>query len=341
MTQMIFKKNYFSSSEVALICLVGILQILASVSVIINYGLGGKFVPGFSGIYPSLGSCAVILKPTLATILAGLSLGYLLQIAHNGQHIRRFWGSHQTNEEASLIRNQNDEILMTIQYFLLSLSGLLQRILFSITPILSISLYATAEKVAQNGGALLTAGFNQHFFNEKIVIGSEHKIDNLGKVGRESRYFALIFFVLALFIYFQRQFLALLFEIVGVESGKIDELIFYLRPMTLGIAFFSVGSLITTRFYSLGRIRLCAKTGIFNALASSIALSILFITNKLHYTAIALLALAAINTFVKLVQWNLYISSTKNRAMSSTPNREIKIIIAGLSLLSLLTVLTR
>lgn len=306
--QAFVNKNYFTIIEEFLICAIGVFQIVATISVILGYGLGYKFSPGFSGVYPSIGSSIALFRPTLATILIGLCAGYVLQILHNFLTIFPAWRRTDKCDLENLKNTNENEFVMILQYFLLSSSNFLQRILFSSTSSLSVSIFATAEKIAQVGSSILTTGFNQFTFNADGKEVSNQTQGWRAQRSKELKYLITLFVVLSLAILFLKTALIETFSLMSVSTSIVDKVSYFLKPMLLTVFFAAVGSLITNKLYSYGFVRINALTGIVNALFTISVLIALFLLQNLQYTAHAYAILAFINTSIKLFLWYFLIN---------------------------------
>ena len=334
------EKKYFTISEVFLICAIGVLQIVATISVILGYSLSHKFSPGFSGVYPSIGSSIALLRPTLATILMGLCAGYVLQILHNFITTSPTWRRTDKCNTENLKNANENEFVMILQYFMLSSSNFLQRILFSSTSGLSVSIFATAEKIAQIGSSVLTTGFNQFTFNSEGK-GLLNLSQNQGaRKPRDLKYLTTLFVVLSLTILFLRTALAETFSLMSVSILIVDQVSYFLKPMLLTVFFAAVGSLITNKLYSYWFVRMNAIAFIVNAFLTISVLVLLFLFQNLQYTAHAYAVLAFINTSVKLYLWYFLCNPEGRISNVRKAPPELLFILAGFMAMAFITLVS-
>jgi len=326
----------FELQQLVLMAVVGALQILATVSVTFSYGLGNKFVPGFSGVYPSLGSSIVFFDSSLNTILMGLCFGLIVQIIHNFFVSKEKWNNSVKNDDLSEFGTSESEMLMTVQYAFLGSYTVIQRIIFGMSNTVSISEFATAEKITQSTTTFLTGGFNQYAFNNDVSEIERRGSSKNGKFSKQDNYLLFLTVVLASLIYFQKDFLALLFNLADVNSFAEARVAQYVKPLLILAATASVGGLITSKLYSVGEIRLCALTGVYNATLISGSLFLLLFTNKLNYIAIAYLICSAINMSIKIFQWYaIYLPKVEKRFNRGSFLEILRIYIALISLVVL------
>ncbi len=335
-----FETDYFVIPEILLICLCGALQIIATISVVFGYSFDQKFGPGFSGIYPSIGSSIVFFKPTLTAILIGLSIGYVLQILQNSLSAHRFWGQAKKCRLVGIELKNLNERRMTLQYFLLSFSGFLQRILFTTAPGLSVSIFATAEKISQTLFSILTTGFNQFTFNSQ-GNGSQVKLKNRdSKKSIEIGYLVILFLIFFLIILFLRPIINSFFSVLGVKFQDVDSVLFFLRPLIVSVVFAAVGSLITNKLYSYGFVKINATTGIINASLLIASLVGLFLFESLKYTALAYAILSMINTLIKLCQWYFYVRIDGKLINKRDDFLELIFLLIGFSIIVTLSIVS-
>ena len=298
-----FGRDYFSAVEVLLICFCGAFQIVSTISVIFAYSLGQKFGPGFSGVYPSIGSSILIFWPSLTTILIGLCIGYVLQILQNFLTSLPFWHKYEKRDLDTLNLAGRTELWMIFQYLLLSCANFMQKLLFSALPSFSVSIFATAEKIAQTGFSILSTGFNQFTFNTEVNLISYRVNRSSLRKSRDIRYLAIVFLILSISLIFLRAAVVEIFSILNVNVKEVDKIMFFLRPMLVGVAFTAVSLLFTNKLYSLGFVKLNAKVGIFNASLMIASQFLLFFVGYFQYIAHIYASLAFLNALIKLFQW--------------------------------------
>jgi hypothetical protein len=179
----------------------------------------------------------------------------------------------------------------------------MQKLLFSALPSFSVSIFATAEKIAQTGFSILSTGFNQFTFNTEVNLISYRVNRSSLRKSRDIRYLAIVFLILSISLIFLRAAVVEIFSILNVNVKEVDKIMFFLRPMLVGVAFTAVSLLFTNKLYSLGFVKLNAKVGIFNASLMIASQFLLFFVGYFQYIAHIYASLAFLNALIKLFQW--------------------------------------